>query len=136
MEPGAVAAALSVTAVDRNRFEVALADLVAMTAPLIALNDGNAIPSVGLGVLQTPPKATEQAVSAALEAGYRHIDTAAAYNNEREVGRAVKKSGIPREEVFVVTKLWNADQGYDSTMKAFEKSAKRLGLGEDGSTCT
>jgi 2,5-diketo-D-gluconate reductase A len=101
-----------------------------MAAPLIALNDGNAIPSVGLGVWQTPPKATEQAVGAALAAGYRHIDTAAAYNNEREVGRAIKKSGIPREEVFVVTKLWNADQGYGSTMKAFEKSAKRLGLGD------
>jgi 2,5-diketo-D-gluconate reductase A len=103
-----------------------------MTAPLIALNDGNAIPSVGLGVFQTPPKETEQAVSAALEAGYRHIDTAAAYGNEREVGRAVKKSGIPRDEIFIVTKLWNADQGYDSTMKAFEKSAKRLGLSGEG----
>jgi 2,5-diketo-D-gluconate reductase A len=103
-----------------------------MTAPLIALNDGNAIPSVGLGVLQTPPKETEQAVSAALEVGYRHIDTAAAYGNEREVGRAVKKSGIPRDEIFIVTKLWNADQGYDSTMKAFEKSAKRLGLAGEG----
>jgi 2,5-diketo-D-gluconate reductase A len=104
-----------------------------MTAPLIALNDGNAIPSVGLGVFQTPRKDTEQAVSAALEVGYRHIDTAAAYGNEREVGRAVKKSGIPRDQVFLVTKLWNADQGYDSTMKAFEKSAKRLGLsGERG----
>jgi 2,5-diketo-D-gluconate reductase A len=103
-----------------------------MTAPLIALNDGNAIPSVGLGVFQTPPKDTEQAVSAALGVGYRHIDTAAAYGNEREVGRAVKKSGIPREEIFLVTKLWNADQGYDSTMKAFEKSAKRLGLSGEG----
>ena len=103
-----------------------------MTAPLIGLNDGSAIPSVGLGVFKTPPKATEQAVSAALEVGYRHIDTASAYGNEREVGRAVKKSGIPREEIFVVTKLWNADQGYDNTMRAFEKSAKRLGLGGEG----
>jgi 2,5-diketo-D-gluconate reductase A len=104
-----------------------------MTAPLITLNDGNAIPSVGLGVFQTPPESTEQAVSAALEAGYRHIDTAAGYNNEREVGRAIKKSDIPREDIFVVTKLWNADQGYDNTMKAFEKSVKRLGLaGKDG----
>src|SRR5246127_1453264 len=98
-----------------------------MTAPLITLNDGNAIPSLGLGVFQTPPDATEQAVSAALQAGYRHVDTAAIYGNEREVGRAIAKSGIPREEVFVVTKLWNADQGYDSTMKAFRKSAQRLG---------
>ena|ERR1700737_2207109 len=100
-----------------------------MTAPLITLNDGKAIPSVGLGVWQTPPDATEQAVSAALQTGYRHIDTAAAYGNERQVGRAIAKSGIPREEIFVVTKLWNADHGYDNTMKAFEKSAQRLGLG-------
>jgi 2,5-diketo-D-gluconate reductase A len=103
-----------------------------MTAPLITLNDGNAIPSVGLGVWQTPPDATERAVSAALAAGYRHIDTAAAYDNEREVGRAIAKSGIPREEIFVVTKLWNPDQGYDTTMKAFEESADRLGLQDDG----
>src|ERR1700739_2906421 len=103
-----------------------------MRAPLIALNDGNAIPSVGLGVWQTPPEETEQAVSAALQAGYRHIDTAAGYDNEREVGRAIAKSGIPREEIFIVTKLWNADQGYDSTMKAFQKSAKRLRLDGEG----
>jgi 2,5-diketo-D-gluconate reductase A len=101
-----------------------------MRAPEIALNDGNGIPSVGLGVWQTPPKATEDAVRAALDAGYRHIDTAAAYDNEREVGRAIKKSGLPREDVVVVTKLSNADQGYDSTMRAFEKSKKRLGLGD------
>ncbi|HZQ30666.1 MAG TPA: aldo/keto reductase [Mycobacterium sp.] len=103
-----------------------------MTAPVITLNDGNAIPSVGLGVWQTPPEATEQAVSAALAAGYRHIDTAAGYNNEREVGLAVAKSGIPRDEVFIVTKLWNADQGYDTTMKAFERSARLLGVDGDG----
>jgi len=103
-----------------------------MTAPLITLNDGNAIPSVGLGVFQTPPQETEQAVSAALRAGYRHIDTASGYDNEREVGRAIAKSDIPREEIFVVTKLWNADQGYHSTMKAFQKSAKRLGLDGQG----
>ena len=103
-----------------------------MTAPLITLNDGNAIPSVGLGVFQTPPQETEQAVSAALRAGYRHVDTASGYDNEREVGRAIAKSDIPREEIFVVTKLWNADQGYHSTMKAFQKSAKRLGLDGEG----
>jgi len=99
-----------------------------MTAPSIALNDGNAIPSVGLGVFKTPPKETEQAVRAALEVGYRHIDTASMYGNEREVGRAIAKSSVPREEIFVVTKLWNADQGYDTTMRAFEKSMKRLDL--------
>jgi 2,5-diketo-D-gluconate reductase A len=99
-----------------------------MTAPSTPLNDGNAIPSVGLGVFQTPPEATERAVAAALEAGYRHVDTAAAYGNEREVGRAVKESGLAREDVFIVTKLWNADQGYDSTMAAFDQSAERLGI--------
>jgi len=103
-----------------------------MTAPLITLNDGNAIPSVGLGLWQTPPESTERAVSAALAAGYRHIDTASGYDNEREVGRAIAKSDVSREDVFVVTKLWNADQGYDNTMKAFEKSAKRLGLNGEG----
>ena len=99
-----------------------------MTAPSIPLNDGNAIPSVGLGVWQTPPEATLGAVAAALKAGYRHIDTAAAYANEREVGMAVKESGLAREDVFIVTKLWNGDQGYDSTMAAFDQSTQRLGV--------
>jgi 2,5-diketo-D-gluconate reductase A len=67
-------------------------------------------------------------VATALEAGYRHIDTAAAYQNEREVGQAVAKSGVPREEVFITTKLWNADQGYDPTLRAFDRSMQRLGL--------
>jgi 2,5-diketo-D-gluconate reductase A len=99
-----------------------------MTAPGIKLNDGNAIPSVGLGVFLTPPEATERAVAAALAAGYRHIDTAAAYLNEREVGAAVAQSGLGREEVFITTKLWNADQGYKTTMAAFERSLEALGL--------
>jgi 2,5-diketo-D-gluconate reductase A len=99
-----------------------------MTAPRIKLNDGNLIPSVGLGVWQTPPQATEDAVGTALQAGYRHVDTAAAYGNEREVGDAVRKSGLAREEVFLTTKLWNADQGYDRTMAAFEQSVDRLGV--------
>jgi 2,5-diketo-D-gluconate reductase A len=103
-----------------------------MTAPSTQLNDGNRIPSVGLGVWQTPPEETEQAVGAALTAGYRHIDTAAAYGNERETGRAIAESGVPRDEIFLVTKLWNGDQGYDSTMAAFEKSAELLGLNENG----
>jgi 2,5-diketo-D-gluconate reductase A len=103
-----------------------------MAAPPITLNDGNRIPSVGLGVWQTPPEATQRAVAAAFDAGYRHIDTAAAYGNEREVGRAIKESGLPREEVFVVTKLWNGDQGYDETMAAFEQSAERLGIDRPG----
>jgi 2,5-diketo-D-gluconate reductase A len=103
-----------------------------MTAPSITLNDGNSIPSVGLGTWQTPPEATERAVAAALRAGYRHIDTAAGYGNEGEVGRAVEESGLAREDVFIVTKLSNADQGYDNTMKAFEQSVERLGLNKPG----
>lgn len=103
-----------------------------MSAPSITLNDGHTIPGVGLGVWQIPPEATEQAVSAALRTGYRHVDTAAAYGNERQTGKAIKNSGIAREDVFVVTKLWNADQGYESTLKAFDKSMDRLGLGRDG----
>jgi 2,5-diketo-D-gluconate reductase A len=99
-----------------------------MAAPSITLNDGNAMPQVGLGVYQTPPEDTERAVATALEAGYRHVDTAAAYGNERGVGQAVSKSGLARDDVFITTKLWNADQGYDSTLAAFDASMKRLGL--------
>src|SRR3954470_11997913 len=99
-----------------------------MAAPLITLNGGNSMPQVGLGVWQTPPEDTERAVATALDAGYRHIDTAAGYFNESEVGRAVASSGLPRDDVFVTTKLWNADQGYDTTLKAFDDSMKRLGL--------
>jgi 2,5-diketo-D-gluconate reductase A len=99
-----------------------------MAAPSITLNDGNAIPQVGLGVWQTPPEDTERAVATALEAGYRHIDTAAAYGNEREVGEAVTKSGLAREDVYLTTKLWNADHGYDSTLAAFDASVERLGV--------
>ncbi|MCV7239630.1 aldo/keto reductase [Mycolicibacterium celeriflavum] len=99
-----------------------------MASPSITLNDGNSIPQVGLGVWQTPAEDTERAAATALDAGYRHIDTAAAYGNEREVGEAVKRSGLAREDVFITTKLWNADQGYDSTLTAFDKSMKRLQL--------
>lgn len=95
---------------------------------MITLNDGNSIPQVGLGVWQTPAQDTERAVATALEAGYRHIDTAAAYGNEREVGQAVKDSGLPRADVYITTKLWNADQGYEQTLKAFDASMRRLGL--------
>ncbi len=94
----------------------------------VTLNDGNSIPSVGFGVYKISPADTEQAVTTALRAGYRHIDTASLYGNEREVGRAVAASGLARDEVYVVTKLWNADQGYDSTLTAFEASMDRLGL--------
>ncbi|HET7075465.1 MAG TPA: aldo/keto reductase [Mycobacterium sp.] len=95
---------------------------------LVGLNDGNSIPVVGLGVFKIPPTETEQAISAALRAGYRHIDTAAAYRNERETGRAIADSDVPRDQLYVVTKLANADQGYDSTLTAFDASMDRLGL--------
>ena len=94
----------------------------------VTLNDGNSIPAVGLGVFQVPPADTEQAVGAALRAGYRHIDTAAAYRNERETGRAIAESDVPRDQLYVVTKLANADQGYDTTLTAFDASMDRLGL--------
>ena len=83
-----------------------------------------------MGVWQTPAAETERAVAAALAAGYRHVDTAAAYGNEAEVGRAISASGIPRDDVYVVTKLWNAQHGYDKTLRAFDASMKRLGLGQ------
>ena len=98
------------------------------SSPLVPLNDGNCIPAVGFGVFKIPPTDTEQAVGTALRAGYRHIDTAAMYKNERETGRAVAESGVPRDELYLVTKLWNADQGYDSTLAAFDASMDRLGI--------
>jgi len=96
--------------------------------PSLTLNDGVAIPQFGFGVFQIPPAATAEAVTTALELGYRHIDTAAIYGNEAEVGEAIAASGIPRDELFVTTKLWNGDQGYDSALSAFEVSAGKLGL--------
>jgi 2,5-diketo-D-gluconate reductase A len=92
------------------------------------LNDGNSIPALGFGVFKVAPSDTEQAVSTALQAGYRHIDTAAVYGNERETGRAVAESGVPRDELYLVTKLWNSEQGYDSTLAAFDVSMERLGI--------
>jgi 2,5-diketo-D-gluconate reductase A len=96
--------------------------------PAIALNDGVAIPQLGFGVFQVPPDDTERAVSEALEAGYRHIDTAAAYRNEAGVGKAIAASGLPRDELFITTKLWNSEQGHDSAIQAFAASAERLAL--------
>lgn len=93
------------------------------------LNNGVEIPRLGLGVYQTPiGETTLQAVRYALKVGYRHIDTARIYGNEGDVGSAVLESGIPREEIFVTTKVWNSDQGYDSTIRACERSLRRLGL--------
>ncbi|MBK3638497.1 aldo/keto reductase [Streptomyces sp. MBT97] len=94
----------------------------------LTLNNGVEMPALGLGVFQTPPDETIAAVTAALELGYRHIDTAAAYGNEREVGQALRDSGVPRDEVFVETKIWISDYGYDETLHGFGKSAAKLGL--------
>ncbi|HEY3736017.1 MAG TPA: aldo/keto reductase [Jatrophihabitans sp.] len=94
----------------------------------IVLNNGVEMPRLGFGVWQVPAEATRAAVTEALRVGYRSIDTAAAYRNEAGVGQAIADSGISREELFVTTKLWNNDQGYDSTLRAFDKSVLALGL--------
>ena len=99
-----------------------------MSIPTIQLNNGVTIPALGFGVFQTPPDETIAAVLSALETGYRHIDTAAAYGNEREVGEAIRRSGIGRDEVFLETKVWISDYGYDATLHAFDKSAGKLGV--------
>jgi 2,5-diketo-D-gluconate reductase A len=103
-------------------------DTAQMTVPSLRLHDGIEIPQLGLGVFQVPPKKTQGTVELALAAGYRHIDTAAAYGNEKEVGAALAASGLCREDYFVTTKLWNSQQGHDSTLAAFEASLDRLGL--------
>jgi 2,5-diketo-D-gluconate reductase A len=100
----------------------------ATSVPAVTLLDGVEIPQLGFGVFQVPPEETQEAVEEALEVGYRHIDTAAAYRNERGVGAAIAASGIPRDEIFVTTKLWNSQQGYELTLGTFQKSLNRLGL--------
>lgn len=96
---------------------------------MITLNDGNKIPAVGFGVFLVPNDGPAyEAVSQALKAGYRHIDTAAAYFNESDVGKAVKDSGIPREEIFITSKLWLQDYGYEAARKGLETSLEKLGL--------
>ena len=97
--------------------------------PAIRLQDGVEIPQLGFGVFQVPPDETQEVVEQALETGYRHIDTAAAYMNEDGVGAAIASSGIMREEVFVTTKLPNSEHGFDSTLAAFNASLSRLGTG-------
>ena len=97
--------------------------------PTLTLHDGVEIPQLGFGVFQIPPEETQEAVEEALSVGYRHIDTAAAYRNEAGVGAAIAASGLAREDLFVTTKLWNGQQGYDETLAAFEKSLGRLGTG-------
>lgn len=92
------------------------------------LNNGLAIPDIGFGVFQTPPDETRNSVNAALEAGYRHIDTAAAYGNEREVGEAIAASGIGRDEITIETKIWVTDYGFEETLHAFDKATGKLGV--------
>ncbi|MFF8369420.1 aldo/keto reductase [Streptomyces lydicus] len=96
--------------------------------PAITLNNGIAMPQLGFGVWQIPDDEAFTAVGQALESGYRSIDTAAVYGNEEGTGKALAASGIPREELFVTTKLWNSDQGYDATLRAFDTSLGKLGL--------
>jgi diketogulonate reductase-like aldo/keto reductase len=96
--------------------------------PSVTLKDDVEMPLLGFGVFQTPPDVTTAAVEEALSLGYRHIDTAAAYGNEREVGEGVHRSGIAREAVFLETKVWISDYGYDATLHAFDKSAGKLGV--------
>ena len=100
----------------------------AIQTPHLTLNDGRSIPQLGLGVFLVDPAEAERIVSEALEVGYRHIDTAMIYKNEEGVGRAIAKSGIPRDELFITTKLWNSDQGTDSARAALDTSLSKLGL--------
>ena len=99
-----------------------------MTIPTLQLNDGNSIPQLGFGVFLVPADEAERAVSEALEAGYRHIDTAAIYRNEAGVGAAIAKSGIPRDELYITTKLWNDRHDGDEPDRAIDESLTKLGL--------
>ncbi|MCL1869241.1 MAG: aldo/keto reductase [Promicromonosporaceae bacterium] len=98
------------------------------TVPRLTLNNGVTMPALGFGVFRTPPEETAAAVQSALEVGYRHLDTAAMYRNERGVGEGLARSGVPRDEVFLETKIWVSDYGYESTLHAFEKAAGKLGV--------
>jgi 2,5-diketo-D-gluconate reductase A len=97
-------------------------------ATTIDLNNGITMPALGLGVFQSPPEETAAAVATALATGYRHIDTAAVYCNERQVGEGLRRSGVDRDEVFLETKVWTSDFGYDETLRAFDKSTRKLGV--------
>ena len=99
-------------------------------APLVEMNDGRSIPVIGFGVWQVPDDVVVDATLKALEVGYRHIDTACVYENERGVGEALRRSGLNRDDVFVTTKVWNTDQGYDQTLRAFDTSTGLLGIDE------
>ncbi|MFZ4510221.1 MAG: aldo/keto reductase [Candidatus Nanopelagicales bacterium] len=99
-------------------------------APLVEMNDGRSIPVIGFGVWQVPDDVVIDATVKALEVGYRHIDTAYLYHNERGVGEALRRSELDRDDVFVTTKVWNTDHGYDQTLRAFDKSTGLLGIDE------
>lgn len=96
--------------------------------PQLTLNNGVTMPTLGLGVFQSPPEETAAAVEAALRIGYRHVDTAAAYGNERQVGEGIRRSGVDRADVFIETKVWVSDYGYTETRHAFEKATGKLGV--------
>ena len=96
--------------------------------PMLTLNNGVTLPAIGFGVFQTPPDQTAVAVVEALRVGYRHIDTAASYFNKRGVGDGIRRSGVRRDDVFIETKVWISDYGYDATLHAFDKSAGKLGV--------
>jgi diketogulonate reductase-like aldo/keto reductase len=98
------------------------------STPELLLNNGVSMPALGLGVFQSPPEETATAVETALRVGYRHIDTAAAYGNERQVGEGIRRSGLDRGDVFVETKVWVSDYGYDTTLRAFDKATRKLGV--------
>ena len=102
--------------------------MISAISPTLTLNNGVEMPALGFGVFQTPPAETVAAVEAAIGGGYRLIDTAAAYLNEREVGEGIRRSGIGRGEMFVETKVWISDYGYEAALHAFEKSARKLGV--------
>ncbi len=97
------------------------------TQPHVTFNDGRTIPQIGLGVWQTPDDVAVAAVETALKTGYRHVDTAAVYRNETGVGEGMRASGIARGDIFLTTKVWNDDQGYNETLRAMDASLKRLG---------
>ncbi|USI72048.1 aldo/keto reductase [Sphingomonas morindae] len=98
---------------------------------LVRLNDGRMMPQLGFGVFKVPAEEAAALVGDAIVAGYRAIDTAMIYQNEEGVGAGIRDSGVPRDQIFLTTKLWNADQGYDATLRAFDASAERLGMAPD-----
>lgn len=100
----------------------------ANAVPSIPLRDGTSIPQIGFGVWQVPADIVTEATLTAFEAGYRHVDTAAVYQNEAGVGEAIRRSGLARDDIYVTTKCWNADQGYDEAMRAFDRSMSKIGI--------